>query len=39
MFDVCSVAWLENSDRNDLNEETLKKQYQLVKTRTSNNYT
>ncbi|GAB4819104.1 hypothetical protein N2152v2_006150 [Parachlorella kessleri] len=37
--DLYSVAWLENSDRNDLNEETLKKQYQLVKTRTSNNYT
>lgn len=35
----CSVAWLENSDRADLTRETLKKQFQLVKARTSNNFT
>ncbi len=33
------MAWLENSDQADLTQETLKKQYQLVKARTSNNYT
>ncbi|KAK9907315.1 hypothetical protein WJX75_001305 [Coccomyxa subellipsoidea] len=37
--DLYSVAFLENSDKNDLTEETLLKQYELVKRRTSNNYT
>lgn len=35
----CSVAFLENSDHADLTKQTLKKQYQLVKARTSNNFT
>ena len=35
----CSVAWLENSDHADLTVETLKKQFQLVKQRTSQNFT
>ncbi len=30
---------MENSDHADLTKETLKKQYQLVKLRTSNNFT
>eukprot|EP00887_Chlorella_sp_A99_P007632 scaffold20.g7632.t1 len=43
-FDTClgdlySVAWLENSDAADLTVETLKKQFQLVKARTSQNFT
>ena len=34
----CCAGWL-CSDKNDLTEETLLKQYQLVKRRTSNNFT
>ncbi|CAL5223295.1 g5786 [Coccomyxa viridis] len=37
--DLYSVAFLENSERADLTEETLEKQYELVRKRTSNNYT
>ncbi|CAL8462896.1 g2430 [Coccomyxa elongata] len=37
--DLYSVAFLENSDKSDLTEETLLKQYQVVKRRTSNNFT
>jgi legumain len=37
--DLYSVAFLENSDANDLTTETLEKQYELVKRRTSNNGT
>lgn len=37
--DLYSVAWLENADVSDLTIETLKKQFQLVKQRTSQNYT
>ena len=35
--DVICLFW--RSDKNDLTEETLLKQYELVKRRTSNNYT
>ncbi|CAK0784835.1 hypothetical protein CVIRNUC_008040 [Coccomyxa viridis] len=37
--DLYSVAFLENSEKADLTEETLEKQYELVRKRTSNNYT
>lgn len=37
--DLYSVAWLENADASDLKTETLQKQYELVKTRTSHNGT
>lgn len=37
--DLYSVAWMENSDSEDLTQETLKKQFQLVKARTSHNFT
>ena len=37
--DLFSVSWMEDSDGNDLTTETLKKQYQKVRLRTSNNYT
>eukprot|EP00884_Botryococcus_braunii_P000248 jgi/Botrbrau1/10223/Bobra.0362s0013.1 len=37
--DLYSVAFLENSDKVDLTKETLEKQYELVKQRTSNNFT
>jgi legumain len=37
--DLFSVAWLENADKEDLTQETLKKQFQLVKYRTSSNWT
>lgn len=37
--DLFSVAWLENADKEDLTRETLKKQFQLVKYRTSSNWT
>lgn len=37
--DLYSVSWMEDSDANDLNAETLKKQYQRVRLRTSQNYT
>ncbi|KAK9806827.1 hypothetical protein WJX72_004028 [[Myrmecia] bisecta] len=37
--DLYSVAWMENSEAADLDEETLEKQYELVKLRTSNDYT
>ncbi len=33
--DVFSVKWLEDSDMEDLNKETLEKQYQIVKNRTA----
>ncbi|GAB2223032.1 hypothetical protein Droror1_Dr00017167 [Drosera rotundifolia] len=32
--DLYSVSWMENSDRADLREETLEKQYEVVKNRT-----
>ena len=43
-FDTClgdlySVAWLEDSDCSDLNAESLKKQYQQVRLRASQNWT
>ncbi|XP_042478927.1 vacuolar-processing enzyme-like [Macadamia integrifolia] len=34
--DLYSVAWMEDSDAHNLRTETLKQQYQLVKTRTAN---
>lgn len=37
--DLYSVAWMEDADENDLTHETLKKQYQRVKQRTSQNFT
>lgn len=37
--DLYSVAWMEDSDGNDLNVESLKKQYQRVRLRVSQNYT
>jgi len=37
--DLYSVSWMEDSDSNDLTAETLKKQYQHVRLRTSQNYT
>ncbi|KAK9790770.1 hypothetical protein WJX73_004252 [Symbiochloris irregularis] len=37
--DLYSVAFLENCDEQDLDKETLEKQYELVRLRTSNNYT
>jgi legumain len=37
--DLYSVSWMEDSDSNDLTAETLKKQYQKVRLRTSQNYT
>ncbi|KAG7673394.1 hypothetical protein Ndes2526B_g03161 [Nannochloris sp. 'desiccata'] len=37
--DLYSVSWMEDSDSNDLTAETLKKQYQNVRLRTSQNYT
>lgn len=37
--DLYSVSWMEDSDSNDLTSETLKKQYQKVRLRTSQNYT
>lgn len=37
--DLYSVAWMENADEADLTLETLKKQFQLVKQRVSQNYT
>lgn len=37
--DLFSVAWMEDSDVSDLRVETLKKQFQLVKARTSSNFT
>jgi legumain len=37
--DLYSVAWMEDSDSNDLTSETLKKQFQKVRLRTSQNYT
>ncbi|XP_031488237.1 vacuolar-processing enzyme-like [Nymphaea colorata] len=43
-FDTClgdlySVSWMEDSDVHNLQTETLKQQYQLVKERTSNQHT
>ena len=43
-FDTClgdlySVAWLEDSDTSDLTGESLKKQFQRVRARTSANFT
>ncbi|XP_064950083.1 vacuolar-processing enzyme-like isoform X2 [Musa acuminata AAA Group] len=37
--DLYSVAWMEDSDKHNLRTETLKQQYQLVKTRTAVNDT
>lgn len=37
--DLYSVSWMEDSDSNDMTSETLKKQYQQVRLRTSQNYT
>jgi legumain len=37
--DLYSVSWTEDSDANDLTAETLKKQFQKVRLRTSQNYT
>jgi legumain len=37
--DLYSVSWMENSEHANLVEETLEKQYELVKLRTSNNNT
>lgn len=37
--DLYSVSWMEDSDSNDLTTETLKKQFQNVRWRTSQNYT
>jgi len=37
--DLYSVSWMEDADQNDLTHETLKKQYQRVKQRTSQNFT
>ena len=37
--DLYSVAWLENADVADLRAESLKKQYQAVRARTSQNFT
>jgi legumain len=37
--DLYSVAWMEDSDMHNLNKETLKLQYELVKERTSNHHT
>jgi hypothetical protein len=35
----CSVAWLEDADCSDLSQETLKKQYQAIRSRVSANWT
>jgi len=37
--DLYSVSWMEDSDMNDLTHESLKKQFQRVRQRTSQNYT
>lgn len=37
--DLYSVAWMEDADSNDLTHETLKKQFQRVRQRASQNYT
>jgi legumain len=37
--DLYSVAWMEDADASDLNRETLKKQFQRVKERVSQNFT
>ncbi|XP_058074004.1 vacuolar-processing enzyme-like [Magnolia sinica] len=37
--DLYSISWMEDSDIHNLRTETLKQQYQLVKTRTSNDNT
>ena len=37
--DLYSVSWMEDSDSNDMTSETLKKQYQEVRLRVSQNYT
>ena len=37
--DLYSVSWMEDSDANDMTSETLKKQYQEVRLRVSQNYT
>lgn len=37
--DLYSVAWMENSESTDLTSETLEQQFELVKSRTSNNFT
>ncbi|PNH07858.1 Vacuolar-processing enzyme, partial [Tetrabaena socialis] len=37
--DLYSVAWMENADACDLTHETLMAQYDIVRNRTSNNYT
>lgn len=37
--DLYSVSWMEDSDANDMTAESLKKQYQKVRLRTSQNYT
>ncbi|CAJ0568669.1 unnamed protein product, partial [Mesorhabditis spiculigera] len=36
--DLFSVAWMEDSDTEDLNSETLEKQYELVKARTNKSH-
>ncbi len=37
--DLYSVAWMENSEQSDMTHETLEQQYQLLKERTSANFT